>query len=105
MATEVRKRNSQSTSAEISLVHLKNCLVNLPSSLASLLVNINTVSLSSPLAPAEAYFSLACAKCHYRIELPCPSTCWERVEGPNSEIHLCWMDWYAEQATACAYCQ
>jgi len=52
MAPEARKRNSQATSAEISLVHLKNCLVNLPSSLASLLVNLNTVSFSGPLALA-----------------------------------------------------
>ncbi|KAJ2903820.1 Peroxisome biosynthesis protein pex1 [Zalerion maritima] len=36
------RRNAQSTTAEISLVHLKNCLVNLPGSLVSLLVNVNT---------------------------------------------------------------
>ncbi|KOS19487.1 Peroxisome biosynthesis protein PAS1 [Escovopsis weberi] len=36
------RRNAQSTSAELSLVHLKNCLVNLPVSLVSLLVNVNT---------------------------------------------------------------
>ncbi|KAB5551281.1 P-loop containing nucleoside triphosphate hydrolase protein [Coniochaeta sp. 2T2.1] len=36
------RKNTQSTAAEISLVHLKNCLVNLPSSLVSLLVNVNT---------------------------------------------------------------
>ena len=34
----------QSTPAELSLVHLKNCLVNLPPSLVSLLVNVNAVS-------------------------------------------------------------
>ena len=38
------KKNAQSVSAEISLAHLKNCLVNLPSTLVSLLVNVNTVS-------------------------------------------------------------
>ncbi|KAI1873104.1 uncharacterized protein JN550_003357 [Neoarthrinium moseri] len=37
-----QRRNAQSTAAEISLVHLKSCLVNLPSSLVSLLVNLNT---------------------------------------------------------------
>ncbi|KAI0125658.1 P-loop containing nucleoside triphosphate hydrolase protein [Xylariales sp. AK1849] len=37
-----QRKNTQSTAAEISLVHLKNCLVNLPSSLVSLLVNVNT---------------------------------------------------------------
>ncbi|KAF6842910.1 peroxisome biosynthesis protein [Colletotrichum musicola] len=36
------RRNAQSTQAEISLAHLKNCLVNLPASLVSLLVNVNT---------------------------------------------------------------
>ncbi|CAJ2501233.1 Uu.00g040860.m01.CDS01 [Anthostomella pinea] len=36
------RKNAQSTAAEISLVHLKNCLVNLPSSLVNLLVNVNT---------------------------------------------------------------
>ncbi|KAI1384926.1 AAA-domain-containing protein [Hypoxylon trugodes] len=35
------RKNPQST-AEISLVHLKNCLVNLPTSLVNLLVTINT---------------------------------------------------------------
>jgi peroxin-1 len=37
-----QRKNAQSTAAEISLVHLKSCLVNLPSSLVSLLVNVNT---------------------------------------------------------------
>lgn len=37
-------KNAQSTTAEISLVHLQKCLVNLPASLASLLANVNTVS-------------------------------------------------------------
>ncbi|KAH8788366.1 hypothetical protein F5883DRAFT_707340 [Diaporthe sp. PMI_573] len=32
----------KATAAEISLVHLKNCLVNLPASLVSLLVTVNT---------------------------------------------------------------
>lgn len=35
----------KATAAEISLVHLKNCLVNLPASLVSLLVTVNTVSI------------------------------------------------------------
>ncbi|KAI0176036.1 AAA-domain-containing protein [Hypoxylon sp. FL1284] len=41
MAPAARK-NAQSTPAEISLVHLKSCLVNLPTSLVNLLVTINT---------------------------------------------------------------
>ncbi|KAK3694303.1 P-loop containing nucleoside triphosphate hydrolase protein [Podospora appendiculata] len=36
------RKTGQSTAAEISLVHLQNCLVNLPASLASLLANVNT---------------------------------------------------------------
>lgn len=37
------RKNAQSAAAELSLVHLKSCLVNLPPSLVSLLVNVNTV--------------------------------------------------------------
>ncbi|OTB03790.1 hypothetical protein M426DRAFT_59914 [Hypoxylon sp. CI-4A] len=37
-----QRKNAPSTAAEISLVHLKNCLVNLPTSLVNLLVTINT---------------------------------------------------------------
>ena len=41
------RKNALSAAAEISLVHLKKCLVNLPTSLVNLLVNVNTVSLPS----------------------------------------------------------
>ncbi|ESZ96287.1 putative Peroxisome biosynthesis protein PAS1 [Sclerotinia borealis F-4128] len=44
MASNLKGRGSPATSAEISLIHLKNCLVNLPSSLSSLLVNINALA-------------------------------------------------------------
>lgn len=44
------RTNAQSTAAEISLVHLQNCLVNLPPSLASLLASANTVKLPRPCA-------------------------------------------------------
>lgn len=37
------RKNAQSVNAELSIVHLKNCLVNLPPTLVSLLVNVNTV--------------------------------------------------------------
>lgn len=40
----VQRKNAPSTAAEISLLHLKSCLVNLPTSLVNLLVTINTVS-------------------------------------------------------------
>ncbi|KAF4631722.1 hypothetical protein G7Y89_g6409 [Cudoniella acicularis] len=40
-----RRRGSQATPAEISLIHnLKSCLVNLPPSLCSLLINVNTLA-------------------------------------------------------------
>jgi hypothetical protein len=42
--TMAPRNNAHSAPAEISLAHLKNCLVNLPSSLVNLLVNINIVS-------------------------------------------------------------
>lgn len=42
------QRNARSTPAEISLAHLKSCLVNLPTTLESLLVNLNTVRTSPP---------------------------------------------------------
>ncbi|KAH6691572.1 peroxisome biosynthesis protein PAS1 [Plectosphaerella plurivora] len=36
------RKSGPSTAAELSLVHLRSCLVNLPTSLVSLLVNVNT---------------------------------------------------------------
>ncbi|KAK0655697.1 P-loop containing nucleoside triphosphate hydrolase protein [Cercophora newfieldiana] len=56
------RKNAQSTAAEISLVHLQNCLVNLPASLASLLATVNTpaqnvvveLSYRAPLPPGSA---------------------------------------------------
>lgn len=43
-----RRSNGQIAQAELSLVHLKNCLVNLPPALVSLIVNVNTVSIRLP---------------------------------------------------------
>ena len=53
--TMAPRKNTQSTVAEISLVHLKNCLVNLPSSLVSLLVNVNTVGCPPKLPRLPRY--------------------------------------------------
>lgn len=39
------RRSSSATAAEISLVHLKNCMANLPQSLSSSLLNLNTVCI------------------------------------------------------------
>ncbi|KAI9644030.1 Peroxisome biosynthesis protein pex1 [Ciborinia camelliae] len=44
MSSNPKGRGSQAIIAEISLIHLKNCLVNLPLSLSSLLVNINALA-------------------------------------------------------------
>jgi peroxin-1 len=41
--------------AEVALVPLKNCLVNLPPSLVALLVNANTVSLLAIVYPCAIY--------------------------------------------------
>jgi len=38
------KKNRNSTPAELSLVHIRKCLVNLPASLVSMLMSIDTVS-------------------------------------------------------------
>ncbi|KAJ2992689.1 hypothetical protein NUW58_g2081 [Xylaria curta] len=38
------RKNAPSAAAELSLVHLKNCLVNLPASLVNLLDNVNTLA-------------------------------------------------------------
>ncbi|KAI0817628.1 P-loop containing nucleoside triphosphate hydrolase protein [Xylaria sp. FL0064] len=53
------RKDAPSAAAEISLVHLKNCLVNLPTSLVNLLVNVNTpvqnvvVELNYRVAPTS----------------------------------------------------
>ncbi|GAW14300.1 hypothetical protein ANO14919_037010 [Xylariales sp. No.14919] len=53
------RNNAPSAAAEVSLVHLKNCLVNLPTSLVNLLVNVNTpvqnvvVELNYRVAPTS----------------------------------------------------
>lgn len=99
----------KATAAEVSLVHLKNCLVNLPSSLVSLLVNVDTVRLEPvtlPYGPAcRLMFPClpARSKCRRRAQLPeHPSrrgrqSC--RRIGP--EIGIPRMDWHAQQEEAC----
>ena len=65
MAPDSRRRSSQATPAEISLVHnLKNCFVNLPSSLCSLLINVNTVRLQ-PHSLGIADICVARTKCYH----------------------------------------
>ena len=47
------KQQAQAHPAEVTLVHLKNCLVNLPASLVSALVSSNTVSILFELVAAR----------------------------------------------------
>jgi hypothetical protein len=95
MAPDSRRRSSQATPAEISLVHnLKNCFVNLPSSLCSLLVNVNTVhSLISLVWRITDCFT-AGPECHYRIELSDPASPKLKPNEwrANATIHLRGMD-------------
>lgn len=47
MAPAAKRPVGQAVQAEVALIQsLKNCLVNLPNSLVSVLVNANTVSLA-----------------------------------------------------------
>lgn len=41
------RKNSQSTAAELSLVQLQKCFVNLPSTLVNILLNVDTVGRAS----------------------------------------------------------
>ncbi|KAL2016530.1 hypothetical protein VTK56DRAFT_3424 [Thermocarpiscus australiensis] len=55
------RKNAPSTAAEISLVHLQNCFVNLPASLASLLASLNTPSQN------------VVVELSYRVSTPAPA--------------------------------
>ena len=109
MAPDTRRRGSQATSAEISLIHLKNCLVNLPSSLSSLLVNVNTVSRAIHLLQLllNSVPLSASPKCYYRIELPNTSTCRFLADQwrADCKVHIRGMDRNAKQAQTCTYCK
>jgi peroxin-1 len=88
------KRNSgQVAQAELSLVHLKNCLVNLPSSLESLLVNTNTVSLDT--SSSSNYSLTLQAAQNVIVELsykqtPPPSSSGEKVAPTQKSIYVGW---------------
>ncbi|KAI2463613.1 AAA-domain-containing protein [Annulohypoxylon bovei var. microspora] len=75
----VQRKNAQSTPAEISLVHLKNCLVNLPTSLVNLLVNINT--------PAQNVI----VELNYRVPLPANGTL--QTNGSPSSQRSIYVGW------------
>ncbi|XDG10093.1 hypothetical protein ABKA04_009708 [Annulohypoxylon sp. FPYF3050] len=74
-----QRKNAQATPAEISLVHLKNCLVNLPTSLVNLLVNINT--------PAQNVI----VELNYRVPLPANGAP-QAIGSPSSQrsIYVGW---------------
>ncbi|KAI1436786.1 AAA-domain-containing protein [Xylaria sp. CBS 124048] len=67
-----------SSAAEISLVHLKNCLVNLPASLVNLLVDINT--------PAQNVV----VELNYRVA-PTPNTSGQSTSSSNQRsVYVGW---------------
>ncbi|KAI1075729.1 AAA-domain-containing protein [Whalleya microplaca] len=74
-----QRKNTQSTPAEISLVHLKNCLVNLPTSLVNLLVTINT--------PAQNVV----VELKYRV--PALSNGTSQANGPSSSQRSIYVGW------------
>ncbi|KAF3061800.1 Peroxisome biosynthesis protein PAS1 [Daldinia childiae] len=69
-----QRKNAQSVAAEISLVHLKNCLVNLPTSLVNLLVTVNT--------PAQNVV----VELNYRVPLPANGS--PQTNGSSSQRSL-----------------
>jgi hypothetical protein len=63
--------------AEVALKQtLKNCLVNLPSTLVSVLVNANAVSGPIRAIRQEANYFLGRAKCRRRAVVPSASPSW-----------------------------
>ncbi|KAK4165774.1 putative PEX1 peroxisomal biogenesis factor 1 [Cladorrhinum sp. PSN259] len=73
------RKNAHSTAAEVSLVHLQNCFVNLPSSLASLLANVNT--------PAQNVI----VELNYRVPVPPGSNGSGAANAPATKsIYLGW---------------
>ncbi|KFY49589.1 hypothetical protein V496_09900 [Pseudogymnoascus sp. VKM F-4515 (FW-2607)] len=72
-----KRSSGQAAPAELSLVHLKNCLVNLPSSLESLLVNTNTVAQN------------VIVELSYK-ETPPPSGAGDKAEPTQKSIYVGW---------------
>jgi len=68
----------QTSAAEISLVHLKNCLVNLPAALVNLLVSINT--------PAQNVI----VQLQYRVPAPANDTAQPGTSSTQRNIYLGW---------------
>ncbi|KAI0974308.1 P-loop containing nucleoside triphosphate hydrolase protein [Xylaria arbuscula] len=72
------RKNAPSAAAEVSLAHLKNCLVNLPASLVNLLVNVNT--------PVQNVV----VELNYRVA-PTPDSSGQSSSSPNQRsIYVGW---------------
>jgi hypothetical protein len=85
--------------AEVALKQtLKNCLVNLPSTLVSVLVNANAVS--GPIRAMRQYsdYLLDRAKCRRRTLIPpaSPSWCLRFEECLPFEVGVRGLDWHAK---------
>src|SRR6266480_2320175 len=93
------------TQAEVvPLQSLKSCLVNLPASLVAVLTNANTVCPSCCTSRAIADITLVCSESRGRVEFPTTSPTWpcqfRKARFLNPPLHICRMDWYAEQGQA-----
>src|SRR5271156_2257264 len=86
--------------AEVALVHLKNCLVNLPSSLVSVLSNANTVrraflnTIHEPGGNPYSYSpALGCTKCCRRATISLSNTRFRsRFQRWHPKVNLRGMD-------------
>ena len=91
--------------AEVALQQsLKNCLVNLPASLVSVLVNANAVSCRPPLTAHNTDTSdVGRAECRRRALLPsaAPARRLGCTQCIPAEVDIRGMDGHAEQAQAC----
>lgn len=87
--------------AEVALVQLKNCLVNLPPSLVTVLQNANTVRhVSKGTVTLSDYYSPVpgCPKCCRRAPVSVSDTSfWGRFKRRRSKVDLCGMDRNAQQ--------
>ena len=89
------------TQAEIKLVELKNCFVNVPRSIVALLDNAKAVSSLVALVGYIAHILPGCPKCCRRatvqgVFLDCVSS--KEVKRRFSPLCVCWMDRHGEHS-------
>ncbi len=98
MPSSSARRGGQSTSAEISLSHsLKNCLVNLPASLSSILANVNAVGLFPSQELSSNALQLAqnvIIELNYRV----PSTPGANQANPTPTSKSIYVGWTGMQS-------